>query len=171
MGLTDYLKENLKRVKAISLYSYGPYNDSTREDIPDKKGIYFGFEIDKHSAEQGKLVFKRLAYVGKATKDNTLKKRIGDHYTQNDLINRLTGMPLDMSSIVFFICVMDKSTDDEISDVEAAEIYAHKPIANKDGVEHYIGKVSPMMVFMTNAFKLVDNHLYKKLVIVTSYDK
>ena len=158
------LKNKCTKCPVFSLYNYGPVAEENRADIPLEKGVYFAFEFDKEKAEEGCLEFKRLIYIGKASEDNTLRKRIGDHYTQHDLKYRETGEPVDMDSIAFFYCVMDN--DEEISDVEAAEIFKNTPPANTIGVDNYVGKTVPLMVHLANEFKFVDKGLYKNPVMI-----
>lgn len=172
--LSDMIKElerksGCKQCPAYSLITAGPFDNETRGDIPTSKGIYFAFEFDKAMAELGILVFKRLMYVGKATADNNLRKRIGEHYTQHDLKYRETGEEVDMDTIAFYYCEMDN--DDVISDIEAAQIYKQRPPANDIGIDNYVGKTTPLLVSISNGFKLVDSDLYKNPVIIRTQDK
>ncbi len=162
-------KSQFQKCPSFRLYNYGPFGEDTRGDIPEKKGVYFAFEFDKKKAEEGELSFKQLVYIGKASADNTLRKRIGEHFTQHDLHYRETGEEVDMESIAFFVCIMDN--DDEIRDVEAAEILKQQPPANSDGINHYIGETVPLIIFMANEFKMVDRDLYKDVVIVRDVDR
>ena len=158
------LKNKCSKCPVFSLYNFGPVVEENREDIPLEKGVYFAFEFDKEKAQNGSLQFKRLIYVGKATEDNTLRKRIGDHYTQHDLKDRESKESFDMDAIAFFYCVMDD--DDEISDVEAAEIFKNNPPANTIGVNNYVGKTSPLMIQMTNEFRFVEKDLYQNPIFI-----
>ena len=158
-----------KKCPAYSLYNFGPFGEDNRDDIPAKKGVYFAFEFDKKKAEVGELVFRRLIYVGKASEDNTLRKRISDHYTKHDLKYREIGCPVDMETIAFFVCIMDD--DNEIKDVEAAQIFKQQPPANSIGIDHYVGDKSPLFVYIANDFKFVDKDLYKNPIIIRSEDK
>ena len=172
--IIDLIKEaekrnECKKCPAFSLYNYGPYCEDNRNEIPAKKGVYFAFEFDKEQAEKGMLYFKRLIYVGKATEDNTLRKRISDHYTQHDLKFRETKELVDMDTIAFYYCVMEN--DDEISDVEAAQIFKQQPPANTIGIDHYVGEQAPLMIHLSNDFKLVDKDLYKSTIIIRTEDK
>ena len=166
---SDLIKESELRNRCTecpvySLFNYGPVAEENRDDIPQEKGVYFAFEFDKEKAENGLLEFKRLIYIGKASGDNTLRKRIGDHYTQHDLEYKENREKVDMDTIAFFYCVMEN--DDEINDVEAAEIFKNAPPANIIGVDKYIGKASPLMILMANEFKFVDKDLYRNPVFI-----
>lgn len=174
MKFTELLKQmedksQFQKCPSYRLYNSGPYGEDNKDDIPEKKGVYFAFEFDKKKAEEGVLSFKQLIYIGKASAGNTLKKRISDHFTQHDLHYRETGGEIDMESIAFFVCVMDN--DDEIRDVEAAEILKQQPPANTDGISHYIGETAPLIVIMANEFKMVDRDLYKGVVIIRDIDR
>ena len=79
----------------------GPFVEKTKDEIPCKKGIYFAFECEKKSIESSALIFKHMIYVGKASESNTLRKRIGEHYTQHDLKYRETDKVIDMDTIAF----------------------------------------------------------------------
>jgi hypothetical protein len=162
-------KSTVQQCPVYQLYNYGPFCEETKDEIPDAKGVYFAFEFDKEKAEEGFLFFKRLVYVGKASKDNTLKKRIGEHYTQHDLHYRETEDEVDMDSIAFYICALDD--DDSIRDVEAAFIYKLQPPANTDGIIHYMGEKTPLLLFMINEFHMVDRSLYQSPVIIRTEDK
>lgn len=171
---SDLIKESERKsgnklCPSFSLITSGPYDNETRGDIPALKGIYFGFEFNKAMSEEGILVFKRLIYVGKATADNNLRKRIGEHYTQHDLKYRETGEKVDMDTIAFFVCEMDN--DDVISDIEAAQIYKQRPPANDIGIENYVGKTTPLLVSVSNGFKFVDDDLFMNPVIIRTEDK
>ena len=146
----------------------GPFVERTRNEIPCEKGIYFAFECEKESIESGVILYKRMVYVGKASEGNTLRKRIGDHYTQHDLKYRENGESVDMESIAFFCCLMDN--DATIYDVEAAQIYAQNPPANTDGVDHYIGKTAPIFITIKNKCEFVPKNLYKDPVIIRKED-
>lgn len=144
----------------IKLECSGPYFDNNnfggafsnfRDNIPDTNGVYFGFFFDKDMATSGVPYFNRLAYVGRAIGVDTLRKRIGDHYRDNDLKYRGTNDPVDMSSIGFFVCEIDN--DEESKDVEAGLIYGLKPPANDKGVDNYSGETHPLIIFSEDIFK------------------
>ena len=162
-------KKGCTQCPAYDLITAGPYDGETRGDIPISKGIYFCFEFDKTMAEMGNLVFKRLIYVGKATADNNLRKRIGDHYTQHDLKYRVTKEEVDMDTVAFYCCKMDD--DDIISDIEAAQIFKQCPPANDIGIDNYIGETAPLFVSISNGFKLVNCDMYKNPIMIRTEDK
>lgn len=168
--MSELEKKNRPNVECPTycLNVIGPFVEKTRNEIPCEKGIYFAFEYDKKSLESDVFLFKRMIYVGKASENNTLRKRTGEHYTQHDLKYRKTGKVVDMKSIAFFCCLMDN--DAAIDDVEAAQIYVQKPPANTEGVEHYIGRTAPIYISIGNKCEFVPKNLYKDPVIIRKED-
>lgn len=160
-------------LSTINLVCSGPYFEDNnyggafsnfRENIPDTHGVYFGFTFDKGMATSGVPFFTSLTYVGRAIGTDTLNKRIGDHYRDYDLTYRDTKTPVDMSSIGFFVCEMND--EDEIKDVEAALINGLKPPANDIGVDNYIGKIQPLMVFCNDVFNKASVNVLNQVVTI-----
>lgn len=60
------------------------------------------------------LHFTELFYVGRAIKDNTLNKRVREHYTQKDLKYRETGKAVDMSNVAFQYLDLDNYNHNHI---------------------------------------------------------
>ena len=168
--MSEFEKKSSNNVECPTycLNVIGPFVEKTRDEIPCEKGIYFAFEYEKKSMESGAFLFKRMIYVGKASESNTLRKRIGEHYTQHDLKYRETGKVVDMDTIAFFCCLMDNDAD--INDVEAAQIYGQKPPANTDGVDHYIGENAPIFIAFGKDCEFVPRNLYKDPLIIRKED-
>lgn len=158
--------EGAKVVKSYSFHVQGPVEEDASLDLPTHRGVYFGFKFDKKNP----LHFTELFYVGRAIKDNTLNKRVREHYTQKDLKYRETGKAVDMSNVAFQYLDLDNYTDAQISDIEYAFIFKYKPSANTPGVTHYAGDEAPLKITISG-FKFADDLDIPKSFLITEKDK
>lgn len=105
----------------------------------DKNGIYVAFACKEYND-----VFEcnRILYIGKAEGDDTIRKRIDDHYNDRDESD--SGK---QSYWVSNYCKKDEvvvytfaECDKHLHDIEAALIRRNQPAANIHGKDRYLGK-------------------------------
>lgn len=162
--------DGVKKVKTYTFALEGPVFDATTGDLPIHRGIYFGFKYDTEKAKSGVINFTEFVYVGRAIKDNTLRKRVGEHYSQKDLKYRESGKTVDMSNVAFLFLDLEDLTDDQISDLEYGFIFQYQPSANSDGINHYVGKEVPICISVTS-FKYADDLKLSKSFLIREEDK
>lgn len=162
--------EGAKKVTTYTFAPKGPVIKDSIGELPLHRGIYLGFKFNKDKVKNGVISFTEFVYVGRAIKDNTLRKRVGEHYSQKDLKYRESGKTVDMSNVAFLYLDLDNLADDQISDIEYAFISEYQPSANSDGIGHYAGKEAPLCISVIS-FPGADDLNLSRSFLISEKDK
>ena len=135
--LSDYLMETNKTINKELDFQGGIKGDST-DLASEKHGIYVAFACKEYDDV---YEYNRVLYIGKAEGDDTIKKRIDDHY--NDRDNSDSGKQsywennyCEEGEVVVYTFA---ECEEQLHDIEAALIYKNQPLANIQGKDKYLG--------------------------------
>lgn len=136
--LKDYMAQSFSDVNA-ELHFVGGFKGEQSEETSDKNGIYVAFACKEYEKAYDCI---RILYIGKAEGDDSIKKRISDHYNDRDESD--SGKQsyweenyCDKDEVVVY-SYAEYETD--LYDIEAALIKRNQPSANIIGKDNYIGK-------------------------------
>lgn len=105
------------------------FNEAHKNEIKISRGIYIAYS-GKYNGKN--IVLNKLLYIGKADRQ-TFQERITDHI-KNEYPSWKNECETD-EDIYFRLAELDH----DISDVEWAMIFTHKPPCNTAGVDKYLG--------------------------------
>lgn len=136
--LSDYIMEQYKMIN-VELDFQGGIKGENSELAPKKNGIYVVFACKEFND-----VFEcdRILYIGRAEGDDTIRKRIEDHYNDRDESDSgkqsyWENNYCEEGEVVVYTFA---ECDDQLHDIEAALIYRNQPLANIQGKDRYLGK-------------------------------
>ena len=121
------LNESRKNINR-TLHFKGYYE--TNDDIPASHGVYVAFALDY----KGEMP-PRLLYIGRAYKSNNLKKRVGEHISDDHGSKRWLAHynPKEENILYSYVEIDD---DVVIPDIEKTLIHINRPDINDNEVEN-----------------------------------
>lgn len=136
--IESYLIETDSAVNA-ELHFVGGFKGDELDECSSVNGIYVAFACKENDDAYDCL---RILYIGKAEGEDTITKRITDHYDGRD--DSESGKQSvwkekyceEGEVVVYSYAEHEK----DLFDIEAALIYRNQPLANIVGKDHYIGK-------------------------------
>ena len=136
--LKEYMTESFLEINEELIFE-GGIKGEQHDDAFDKNGIYVAFACNEYEDAYDCI---RILYIGKAEGDDTIKKRISDHYNDRDESD--SGKQsfwekeyCDEGEVVVYSYA---ECDKHLHDIEAALIRRNQPAANIHGKDHYLGK-------------------------------
>ena len=109
------------------------------DNASEKNGIYAAFACNEYEDAYDCI---RILYIGKAEGNDSIKKRIEDHYNNRDESDSgkqsywEENYCADGEVVVYSYA----ECNENLGDIEAALIYRNQPAANIQGKDRYIGK-------------------------------
>ena len=136
--LKEYMRESFLEVNE-ELDFEGGIKGEQFDEASEKNGIYVAFACKEYEDAYDCI---RILYIGKAEGDDTIKKRISDHYHDRDESD--SGKQsfwereyCDEDEVVVYSYA---EFDKHLHDIEAALIRRNQPAANVHGKDRYLGK-------------------------------
>lgn len=137
------------------------FNETHKNEIELSRGIYLAYS---GKYKDGVVNLKKLLYIGKADKQ-TFIERISNHI-RNEYPLWMNECDSD-EDIYFRVAKLEH----DISDVEYAMIFTHKPPCNTEGIDKYLGNRPAPNVDYDIALKPVNGQLIDALDIDQKINK